>query len=115
MHLTSFYLSGAVLLAALPVQASKIAKDLRGKSQGQLVNVIVQFRNTPRANGLEKIIRKGGLLKTHFAATKAAAYTVSAGQLEAIAADPKVAIFRRTGRSVQPSMLLPPPLAPTSS
>jgi hypothetical protein len=83
-------LSGALLLAALPAQASKISKDLRGRSKAQAVNVIVQFTKAPQNSDFEKIGRKGGMRKKHFAATKAAAYTVSAEQLESIAADPNV-------------------------
>src|SRR5687768_14211440 len=97
------FLPGALLFAAMPVQASKIAKDLRGNSKGQTVNVIVQFTKHPRDTDHEKISRKGGLLKKHFAASKAAAYSVSAGQLETIAADPNVG-YISPDRPVSPTL-----------
>jgi serine protease AprX len=63
----------------------------------------VQFRKAPHTGDFDKIDRKGGIRRKNFAATKAAAYEISADQVASVAADPNVA-YVSLDRPVRPTL-----------
>ncbi len=76
------------LLFAQPV---KIAKDLRNLQSRQWVNVIVQYSVPPTHKHFSEVVVKGGSVQENLPLINAAAFTVKAGFLAALANDPNVA------------------------
>ena len=68
----------------------KVAKDLENADPAATIDVIVQFNQTPTAAHHKKVTDRGGALKTGLAVVKAGHYTIGAGKLADLAADPEV-------------------------
>src|SRR5947207_779259 len=71
--------------------ADKLSKDLQGLPPSASVNTIIQFTGLPSAADLNAVNHAGGVLKHRFQRINGALFTVRAGQLNAIAANPKIA------------------------
>src|SRR5713101_288847 len=72
----------------------KLSKDLdalKGGHSGAMVDVTIQFNQTPTAAHHQKVQGKGGVLKTKLDFIKGAHYSVPVEALDALADDPDVA------------------------
>ena len=84
--LVSLLTLGLLAFAGSP----KIAKDLDSIDSEALVDVIVQFRQVPTEAHHNKVINRGGQLKTELGFIKGSHYSIPAGKLEDLAEDPEV-------------------------
>src|SRR5437660_1499064 len=92
-------LSLITLLTAGPSLADgkhKVSKDLEAlkganANNGAMVDVIIQFNQTPTAVHHQEVQGKGGVLKTKMDFINGAHYSVPVGALDALADDPDVA------------------------
>jgi hypothetical protein len=81
-----------ILSASLAFAGSrKMAKDLEGKNPSDQVDVIVQFTQAPTARHHQKVFNRGGQLRHELGLVKSGAYSLPAGALNDLAADPDVA------------------------
>ncbi len=71
--------------------ANKLSADLQALPPAASVDVIVQFTHPPSAADLTAANRAGGLLKRSFQSIHGALFTLRAGQLNALAANPNIA------------------------
>lgn len=84
--LTIGLLSASNLLAA-----SNVSADLQTLPPEASVNVIIQFTEAPSVADLTAVEHAGGVLKQSFHGIHGALFTLRAGQLKAIAANPNIA------------------------
>jgi len=84
-------------------QPLKLSKDLVGKDLGARVDIIVQFKRTPTEVHHQKVRSRGGQLKSELSIVKAGCYSLPAGALESLAADPEVS-YITPDRQVQASL-----------
>ena len=79
-------------LAAMSLWAKhpKVSKDLDEVDPKAVIDVIVQFNQTPTAVDHDKVAKKGGKLKTDLSLVKTGHYSVQAGALAALADDANV-------------------------
>ena len=86
---------GAVLLlvplSLLAQRDSKLAPELKNSSGRPVVNVIVQFTQTPTTRHHQKIISHGGTVHRVLGLIKSGAYSVPASALSDLTNDPEVA------------------------
>jgi serine protease AprX len=73
------------------VAANKVSAELHGLPPAASVDVIVQFTHPPSAADLKAVDHAGGVLKHSFQSIHGALFTLKAGQLNAIAANPNIA------------------------
>ena len=93
-----------VLTAGLAFGGSpKIATDLVNRDSGATVDVIVQFKQTPTETHYAKVRGKGGLERQRLSLVKGGSFSISAGKLEELAADPDVA-FISPDRPIQAAL-----------
>jgi serine protease AprX len=78
---------GSTVLARSP----KISKDLDSNRAGDLLDVIVQFKQLPTAKHHQKAIEKGGQFKKNLGLVNGGLYSLPVNALEALAADTDVA------------------------
>src|SRR4051812_11316392 len=69
----------------------KMSRDLEGRNASDIVDVIVQYRESPRASHHQKVLGRGGILHRPLELVKSGAYRVPAGALKDLADDPEVA------------------------
>jgi serine protease AprX len=82
----------AILVANFAFAApKKISKDLRKRSSGQLVNVIVQYRVPPTQAHFARVVARGGIFQQDLPLINAGAFTVKTNSLGALAKDSSVA------------------------
>jgi serine protease AprX len=79
---------GATFAFATP---QKLSKDLRKRSSGQFVNVIVQYKVPPTQAHFARVIARGGAFQQSLPMINGGVFTVKAGSLAAIAKDSSVA------------------------
>jgi len=92
MEYKSSLMVALLLLSATAVaRTNKLSPELRKQSDGGSVNVIVQFKTSPRARHHQKVLSRGGQLRQHLGLVKGGAYTVPATALADLAKDPEVA------------------------
>ena len=70
--------------------AQKLAPELRNLKTESRVDVIVQFRHTPTQAQHRKLLKRGGQLKDNLDIVRAAHYSISAKELEALSNDPDI-------------------------
>ncbi|HJT86462.1 MAG TPA: S8 family peptidase, partial [Bryobacteraceae bacterium] len=79
------------LLATLAFsRSSKIAPGLEGLDANAPVDVIVQYRHAPTERHHALVRQNGGMLKNTLEVIRAGHYSIPAGALDALAADPEV-------------------------
>ena len=69
---------------------AKIARDIDRRHPNDLIDVIVQFKVTPRAMHYQKMAARGATLKTKLHTIKAAAFRLPVSALDQIEKDPDV-------------------------
>ncbi|MFZ3266194.1 MAG: S8 family peptidase [Terriglobales bacterium] len=79
------------LVAVASAKNEKLAPELQNRASRDSVDVIVQFHSPLNAKHHQMVASRGGRLKTELSVVKAAAYTVPAAALKALAQDPEVA------------------------
>jgi serine protease AprX len=79
---------GATFAFATP---QKLSKDLRKRSTGQFVNVIVQYKVPPTQAHFARVVARGGTFQQSLPMINGGAFTVKASSLSAIAKDSSVA------------------------
>lgn len=85
-------LSAVILSAGFAFAGSpKMSKDLEGRNTSDLVDVIVQFRQTPTQTHFSKLQARGGLLKRQLGLVKGGSFRLPASALKDLANDPDVA------------------------
>src|SRR5882724_10174838 len=84
--LTLGLFSASSLLAA-----NKLSAELEGLSPADSVDVIVQFTRPPSEADLKAVDHAGGVLKHSFQRIHGGLFTLKAGQLHAMAANPNIA------------------------
>jgi len=76
---------------AQDIRAQKMSAELAAKGPGEKVNVIVQFNAPPTLNEHQMVQRHGGIFYRDLSLVKSGAYTLSAAELQSLAAEPSVA------------------------
>ena len=70
--------------------AGKIANDIDRRHPNALIDVIVQFKVTPRAAHYQRMSARGAVLKTKLHSIKAAAFRLPVSALAKLEKDPDV-------------------------
>ena len=68
---------------------SKLAPELTETTAGTTIDVIVQYRDTPALHH-QRVLDRGGRLKTELGVIRAAHYALPASEIEALANDPDI-------------------------
>ena len=95
-----FFLSTCVA-GALFAGNGRLAKELESLDPASNVDVIVEFKHTPTEAHHRKIEEKGGVHRKSLDLIKGSLYSVPAGKLQELAADPEVA-YISPDRPVRP-------------
>src|SRR3974390_2261996 len=69
---------------------TKLAADLRSLKAGGMIDVIVQFRQTPRSSHYSRMASRGATVKAKLHGIRAAAFHIPASALAALQNDPDV-------------------------
>jgi serine protease AprX len=93
----------SVALSIAASGASKMSKDLENLDPDRNADVIVQFTQTPTDKHHQKVTDKGGTLKTKLDLVKGGLYSMPAGKLKDLAADPDV-VYISPDRAVKHSL-----------
>src|SRR6185369_5155500 len=83
--------------------SAKLAPDLAQIGPQSKVDVIIQFATPPGNAQHARIMQRGGLLKTDLDLVKAAAYSLPAAALDALADDPEI-VYISPDREVTPAL-----------
>ena len=76
--------------ASAAPRSAKLAPEISGLRSETSVHVIVQYRERATADRHARTLRQGGRLRQELPLVRGGAYTVTAAQLEELAADPDV-------------------------
>jgi serine protease AprX len=79
-----------LLCSGASAPKSKVAKDFAKVDPGSTVNVIVQWKETPDATANQKVVNRGGSLRSVHQSIKAAAYRMPMSMVNDLANDPSV-------------------------
>ena len=88
--LTTLFLFGALVCAAEPAHHLKQSSDLSNVDAHAMVNVIVQWSHTPTDDQHQKVLSRGGFIRSKFQKVKAGAYSMPAAALDDLASDAEV-------------------------
>jgi serine protease AprX len=83
-------LLSTLLCSGASAPKSKVAKDFAKVDPGSTVNVIVQWKDTPDATANQKVVNRGGSLRSVHQSIKAAAYRMPMSMVNDLANDPSV-------------------------
>src|SRR6266567_6331954 len=90
LALVTLLVAGLCLADGKKQKLSNDLNALKGSDNGAMVDVIIQFNQTPTDAHHQKVQNKGGVLKTKLDFIKGAHYSVPVESLDAIADDPDV-------------------------
>src|SRR5258707_12084839 len=91
LALITLLVAGLCLADGKKQKLSNDLNALKGSDNGAMVDVIIQFNQTPTDAHHQKVQSKGGVLKTKLDVIKGAHYSVPTGSLEDLENDPDVA------------------------
>jgi serine protease AprX len=89
--LTSMLLLCSALCCAASPGIQKLSADLAAADPQSTVNIIVQWKTSPDATTHQKVVSRGGTLRSVLGSIQGASYTLPASQLSSLANDPEVA------------------------
>src|SRR6266581_3318814 len=90
LALVTLLVAGLCLADGKKQKLSNDLNALKGSNNGAMVDVIIQFNQTPTDAHHQKVQDKGGVLKTKLDFIKGAHYSVPVDSLDALADDPDV-------------------------
>src|SRR6266478_5485538 len=90
LALVTLLVAGLCLADGKKPKLSNDLNALKGSDNGAMVDVIIQFNQTPTDAHHQKVQNKGGVLKTKLDFIKGAHYSVPVESLDALADDPDV-------------------------
>src|SRR5258708_6215673 len=90
LALITLLVAGLCLADGKKQKLSNDLNALKGSDNGAMVDVIIQFNQTPTDAHHQKVQNKGGVLKTKLNFIKGAHYSVPVESLDALADDPDV-------------------------
>src|SRR5260370_18363835 len=100
-HLISIVIAAALGIgSALAVPpSSRLSRDLQTLGQNDVVDVIIQYKAVPSSAQYNNVHAQGGIDKAQLHFIKAAAFTLPARALNALAQDPDVTFISRDRKS----------------